>query len=135
MRFPGSDPLGVRQHDQQASEPAGLFAELALDSQAVVARSVGLAPEGLANIEDNVDTVSNPSLTTLRLIATALKTIVAELVNPDYNETILASIQSILNEKAESVAARFRGLSDKDRRTLIRRFLVRLLHDIEEPWR
>ena len=104
-------------------------------SREELAGRVGLAPEGLANIEDNVDTVSNPSLTTLRLIATDLKTTVAELVNPDYNETILASIQSILNEKAESVAARFRGLSDKDRRTLVRRFLVRLLHDIEEPWR
>jgi transcriptional regulator with XRE-family HTH domain len=100
-----------------------------------LAARVGLTPEGLANIEDNVDTVANPSLTTLRLIATALKTTVAELVNPDYNESILASLQSILNERATSVAARFRGLSDKDRRALMRRFLVRLLHDLEEPWR
>jgi transcriptional regulator with XRE-family HTH domain len=100
-----------------------------------LASRVGLTPEGLANIEDNIDTVANPSLTTLRLVATALKTTVAELVNPDYNESILASLQSILNEKASSVAARFRGLSDKDRRALMRRFLVRLLHDLEEPWR
>ena len=100
-----------------------------------LAARVGLTSEGLANIEDHVDTIANPSLTTLRLIATALKTTVAELVNPDYNESILASLQSILNERASSVAARFRGLSDKDRRALMRRFLVRLLHDLEEPWR
>jgi len=112
--------------------------ELRLDAnlpREELARLVGLTPEAIANIEENIDTISNPSLTALRLIATALKTTVAELVNPDYNESLLASIQSILNEKAASVAARFRGLSDRDRRALMRRFLVRLLHDLEEQWR
>ena len=112
--------------------------ELRLDanlSREELAGRVGLSPEGLANIEENVDTVANPSLTTLRLIATALKTTVAELVNPDYNETILSSLQSLIGDKASSVAARFRGISDRDKRTLMRRFLVRMLHDIEEPWR
>lgn len=97
-----------------------------------LAKLVGMTQEALANIEDNVDTVANPSLTKLRLIATALKTTVAELVDPDYNQTVLASIQSILHEKAESVAARFRGLTDKDRKALTRRFLVRILYEIEE---
>lgn len=100
-----------------------------------LARRVGLTADRLASIEDNVDTVSNPSLTTLRLIATELKTTVAELVSPDYEETILASIRSLLTEKADSVAARFQRISEKDRRALIRRFLIRLLHDMEEPWR
>ncbi len=100
-----------------------------------LAARVGLTPDGLAMIEDNIDTIANPSLTTLRLIATALKTTVAELVNPDYNESIIASLQSLLRDKTMSAAARFQGLSDKDRRALLRRYLVRLLHDIEEPWR
>lgn len=101
-------------------------------SKEELAKRVGLKPEGLANIEDNVDTVSNPSLTTLRVVATALKTTVAELVNPDYTEAILASIQSTLNESAVDAAARFRGMSDKDRRALLRRFLVRFLYFVEE---
>ena len=72
--------------------------EVNLSKEDLAAR-VGLTPEGLATIEDNVDTVGNPSLTTLRLIATALKTTVAELVNPDYNETILAKYSVDIESK------------------------------------
>jgi transcriptional regulator with XRE-family HTH domain len=97
-----------------------------------LAKRVGLTVEGLLNIEENIDTIANPSLTTLRLLATALKTTVAELVNPDYYETILSGIQSILNERAVSAAARFRGMSDKDQLALIRRLLTRFLYFIEE---
>jgi len=112
--------------------------ELRLDanlSREELAVRVGLTPVGLAHIEENVDTVSNPSLTKLRMIATALKTTVAELVNPDYHETILSSIQSLMSEKAASAAARFSGVSDKDKRALMRRFLARLINELEERWR
>jgi transcriptional regulator with XRE-family HTH domain len=104
-------------------------------SREELAKRVGLTADRIEEIEENVDTVSDPSVTTLRLIATELKTTVAELVNPDYEESILASIRSLLTEKADSVAARFRQISERDRRALLRRFLIRLLHDLEEPWR
>jgi transcriptional regulator with XRE-family HTH domain len=104
-------------------------------SREELAKRVGLTADRIEEIEENVDTVSDPSVTTLRLIATELKTTVAELVNPDYEEFILASIRSLLTEKADSVAARFRQISERDRRALLRRFLIRLLHDLEEPWR
>jgi len=96
-----------------------------------LAERVGLTLEGLSEIEENIDSVSNPSLTKLRLLATALKTTVAELVNPDYGETILSAIQSLLNEKATSAAARFSRMSDRDRRALVRRYLIRVLDIIE----
>jgi len=90
----------------------------------------------IVHIEENVDTVSNPSLTKLRLIATALKTTVAELVNPDYTESVLAGIQSMLDEKSlESAAARFKGVSRRDQRALMERFLVRFLYLLKERGR
>jgi transcriptional regulator with XRE-family HTH domain len=98
-----------------------------------LARMVGLDADGISAIEENVDTVSNPSLTLLRLIATALKTTVAELVNPDYTESVLAGIQSMLGEKTlETAAARFRGVSTRDQRALMERFLVRFLYFLKE---
>jgi transcriptional regulator with XRE-family HTH domain len=111
--------------------------ELRLDanlSREDLASRVGLTSEGLADIEENIDTVSNPSLTKLRLIATALKTTVAELVNPDYHEAMLASIQSLMSEKTAAAAARFTGMSDKDKRALLRRFLARVSNELEERW-
>jgi len=101
-----------------------------------LARRVGLEDEGLGRIEENVDTISNPSLTQLRLIATALKTTVAELVNPDYTESVLAGIQSMLDDRTmESAAARFKGIPTKDQKTLLVRYLVRLLALLTEPGR
>lgn len=98
-----------------------------------LASIVGLDAEGIREIEENVDTVSNPSLTKLRLIATALKTTVAELVNPDYTESVLAGIQSMLDEKTmETAAARFKGVSTRDQRALMERFLVRFLYFLKE---
>jgi len=96
-----------------------------------LAERVGLTVEGLSEIEENIDSLSNPSLTKLRLLATALKTTVAELVNPDYAETILSAIQSLLNDKATSAAARFSRMSDRDRKALVRRYLIRVLDIIE----
>jgi transcriptional regulator with XRE-family HTH domain len=105
-------------------------------SRQELARRVGLEEEGLARIEENIDTISNPSLTQLRLIATALKTTVAELVNPDYTESVLAGIQSMLDEKTmESAAARFKGVPTKDQRALLQRYLIRLLHFLTETGR
>jgi transcriptional regulator with XRE-family HTH domain len=105
-------------------------------SRGELARRVGLEDEGLGRIEENVDTISNPSLTHLRLIATALKTTVAELVNPDYTESVLSGIQSMLDDRTmQSAAARFRGVPTRDQKTLLVRYLVRLLALLTEPGR
>lgn len=111
--------------------------ELRLDanlSKEALANRVGISVADLVNIEENIDTVSNPSLTKLRLIATALKTTVAELVNPDYHESIMSSIQSLMSEQTNAAAARFRGVSDKDKRAFMRRFLARVSNELEERW-
>jgi transcriptional regulator with XRE-family HTH domain len=98
-----------------------------------LAKMVGLEIESIREIEENVDTVSNPSLTRLRLIATALRTTVAELVNPDYTESVLSGIQAMLDEKTlEAAAARYRGVSMRDQRALLERMLVRLLYFLKE---
>ena len=105
-------------------------------SKEQLAGLVGVDAGEISQIEDNVDTVSNPSLTKLRLIATALKTTVAELVNPDYVESVLAGIQSMLDEKTlETAAARFKGVSRRDQRALMERFLVRFLYLLKERGR
>jgi transcriptional regulator with XRE-family HTH domain len=105
-------------------------------SKEQLATLVGLDPDGISEIEENVDTVSNPSLTKLRLIATALKTTVAELVNPDYTESVLAGIQSMLDDRAlETAAARFKGVSRRDQKALMERFLVRFLYLLKERGR
>jgi transcriptional regulator with XRE-family HTH domain len=101
-----------------------------------LAGMVGLEEAAISFIEENVDIVSNPSLIDLRLIATALKTTVAELVNPDYTESILSGIQSMLDDrKLETAAARFRGVPMRDQKALMRRFLTRFLYFLEERGR
>lgn len=101
-----------------------------------LASLVGMDGEGIRAIEENIDTISNPSLTQLRLIATALKTTVAELVNPDYTESVLSGIQSMLDDRTlETAAARFKGVSTRDQRALMERLLVRLLYFLKERGR
>jgi len=98
-----------------------------------LAQMVGMDEAGICQLEENVDTLSNPSLTHLRLIATALKTTVAELVNPDYTESILSGIRSMLDARTlETAAARFKGVSTKDQRTLMKHFLIRFLNFLDE---
>jgi len=113
--------------------------ELRLEASLTVeelARMIGVEADEIRAIEENIDTVSNPSLTKLRLIATALKTTVAELVNPDYTESVLSGIQSLLDDKSlESAAARYRGVSTRDQRALLERLLVRFLYFLKERGR
>lgn len=97
-------------------------------SRKQLAESVGLTPDAIERLEESVDTVSNPSLTHLRLIATTLKTTVAELVNPDYADSVISGIQAILDDRVEvATAARFKGVSSNDQKTILVRYLVRLL--------
>src|SRR5260370_13469161 len=95
-----------------------------------LATMVGLKAESIRHLEENVDAISNPSLTHLRALATALKTTVAELIVPDLNEYILSQIQSSLYQR---VPARFYDrMTPKDRNTLMRRYLYRVLDWLEK---
>lgn len=99
-------------------------------SREELAGLVGLTVESVRHLEENVDSVSNPSLTHLRAFATALKTTVAELIVPDLNEYILSQIQSSLYQR---VPARFYDLmTPRDRKTLMRRYLYRVLDSLEK---
>lgn len=99
-------------------------------SREELAELVGLTSESVRHLEENVDSVSNPSLTHLRAFATALKTTVAELIVPDLNEYILSQIQSSLYQR---VPARFYDLmTPRDRNTLMRRYLYRVLDSLEK---
>jgi transcriptional regulator with XRE-family HTH domain len=101
-----------------------------------LAKSVGLSVDAIEQMEESIDTISNPSLTHLRLIATTLKTTVAELVNPNYTESVLSGIQAILDDRVdETTAARFKGVPTKDQQTILVRYLARLLELVTNPKR
>ena len=113
--------VGERVHDLRLK--AGL-------SRDDLAKRVGLTAESIQHLEENVDATSNPSLTHLRALAAALKTTVADLIVPDLNEYILSQIQSSLYQR---VPARFYdSMTQKDRNTLMRRYLYRVLDSLEK---
>ncbi len=86
-----------------------------------------LTAERIRDIEGSNDKVSNPSLLELRTLATVLKTTVADLVEPDLGERMIALLQEwMLN----GVEARY-GISDNDQRILLRRLLYRVLDRTE----
>ncbi|HXB72063.1 MAG TPA: helix-turn-helix domain-containing protein [Candidatus Acidoferrales bacterium] len=94
-----------------------------------LAKLVGLTVESIKHLEENVDATSNPPLTHLRALAAALKTTVAELIVPDLNEYILSQIQSTLYQR---VPARFYDrMTQRDRNTLMRRYLYRVLDSLD----
>jgi transcriptional regulator with XRE-family HTH domain len=91
-----------------------------------------LSVESLAAIEEGTDRISNPSLLQLRQIAATLGTTVADLVEPDLNERLLAVLQDWVSGRQ---AARDWGSawpSIKDRNKLLRRVLYRLMDSLEE---
>lgn len=67
--------------------------ELGLSREEVADSAPHLTVEALREIEESVDRVSNPSLIQLREIATVLKTTVADLVEPDLNGRLMATLQ------------------------------------------
>jgi transcriptional regulator with XRE-family HTH domain len=93
-----------------------------------LAGRVGMSAEGIRHLEESPDPISNPSLTHLRAIATALKTTVAELIVANFDEYVMSAVQSLMFEQK---AARFGGMSKKDRNRLIRRVFYRVLDNLE----
>ena len=88
-----------------------------------------LKVEMLARIEESTDRDSNPSLIHLREIATALRTTVSELVEPDLDEIIMGMLSGWVTENR---AARFGSISAHDRNKLLRRLLLRLIDSLED---
>ncbi len=87
-----------------------------------------LTVDRLRQIESSRDSISNPSLLELRALAAILKTTVADLVEPDLDERMIALLKEwMLN----GVAARF-TMSERDQRTILRRILYRILDSTEE---
>jgi len=92
-----------------------------------VAEAIGLTVPGLRRIEENPDRVSNPTLLQLRQLATILRTTVADLVEPHMGERLIGMLGEFLRTRN---AARF-GVSEKDMRLLLRRFLRRVIDEID----
>lgn len=88
-----------------------------------------ISVDWLARLEESTDKDSNPSLIQLREIATALRTTVSDLVEPDNEEMILATLSSWV---ADHRAARFGDINTKDRNKLLRRLLLRLIDNLED---
>lgn len=98
-------------------------------SRQALAASVNLTEDGLAQIEDNDDSIGNPTLIQLRMLAAALRTTAAELVAPDISKLVVAELQDWVEGRRE---ARFAGLSTRDRNKLVRRILLRVIDQIEQ---
>ncbi len=87
-----------------------------------------LTAERLRQIEESSDKVANPTLLELRRLAVVLKTTVADLVEPDLDERMVALLQEVM---LSNVEARFRTTS-RDQRKIFRRMMYRVLDKSEE---
>jgi transcriptional regulator with XRE-family HTH domain len=103
--------------------------ELRLTRADVAARIPVLTVDTLTQIEESVDSTSNPSLVQLRQIATVLSTTVADLVEPSLDDRLITLLQDWVENRQE---ARFSGISKKDRNRIVRRLLLRVIDSLEE---
>ena len=87
-----------------------------------------LTVEKIRQIEGNSDRVSNPSLLQLRTLAAVLKTTVADLVEPDLDERMIALLQELMLGR---VGARY-GMSSSDQKKMLRSMLLRIIYNLEE---
>ena len=86
-----------------------------------------LPVERIRQIEGNLDSLSNPSLVELRYLAAVLKTTVADLVEPDLSERMIAFLQGLMLGRIE---ARY-GMSSRDQKQLMRHMLYRVLQNLD----
>jgi transcriptional regulator with XRE-family HTH domain len=87
-----------------------------------------LTVDTLRYIEESTDKTGNPSLLQLRTLAAVLNTTVADLVEPDLSERVIGMLSEWMSGRQ---AARFTGISDKDRNRILRRVLLRLIDSLE----
>ena len=88
-----------------------------------------LTVDALRQMEESDDRTSNPSLLHLRQIATVLKTTVADLVEPDMTSNVVSHLYEWLEGRE---AARFSGVSARDRNRILRRILLRVIDSLED---
>ena len=86
-----------------------------------------LTVDRIREIEGSRDSISNPSLLELRTLAAVLKTTIADLVEPDLDERMVALLREWM---LKGVAARSM-MSEKDQRVVLRRILYRVLDRTE----
>jgi transcriptional regulator with XRE-family HTH domain len=103
--------------------------DLQLTRADVATRIPFLTEDTLAQIEESIDSTSNPSLVQLRQIAAILSTTVADLVEPSLDDRLLTLLQDWMQNRQE---ARFSGISRKDRNRIVRRLLLRVIDSLEE---
>ncbi len=117
------------------SKVRSLRESVGLSRAEVAAKTPLVTEEFLRHLEESVDRVANPSLIQLRQLATILKTTVADLVEPDLDERLMVTLQDWVGERVggqSGRAARFPGMSLRDRNKLIRRILLRVMDSLEE---
>jgi transcriptional regulator with XRE-family HTH domain len=102
--------------------------ELGLTREDVVKNLPHFTIDHLQQVEESSDRLSNPSLLQLRQLATVLKTTVADLAEPDLNQTLIVFLQDWVEGKA---AARYSGMTIQDRNRLVRRILLRVIDSLE----
>jgi len=103
--------------------------ELRLTREDIARNAPHITVPMLKQIEESSDRVSNPSIIQLREVAALLKTTVADLVEPDLSERVIAALQDWVSNRS---AARFDGLSVKDRNKIVRRILLRVIDSLEQ---
>ncbi|HVC32110.1 MAG TPA: helix-turn-helix domain-containing protein [Chloroflexota bacterium] len=103
--------------------------KLGLSREEIASAVPLLTVECLRQIEESVDRTSNPSLLQLRQIAAILKTTVADLVEPNMSERLVAFLDEWMSGRQ---AARFPGMTTKDRNRLLRRILLRVIDSLED---
>lgn len=87
-----------------------------------------MSEEFLTRLESSTDRDANPSLLQLRELAFALKTTVADLVEPNFEGIVLDRLSRWVGDTS---AARFEGMSAKDRNRILRRLLLRMIDSLE----
>lgn len=102
---------------------------LGITREELAASAPLLTARFIQQLEDSPDRIANPSLLQLRQIATVLKTTVADLVEPDVSERMIALLEEWISGRTD--AARF-GIDVKDRNRLLRRMLLRVIDSLEE---
>lgn len=105
--------------------------ELGLTHEQIAQATSSRAPltvEFLKRLESSSDRDANPSLLQLRELAFALRTTVADLVEPNLEAIVLDRLS---NWVGSTSAARFAGTSVKDRNRILRRLLLRLVDSLE----
>lgn len=89
----------------------------------------GVSEGWLAHLEDSGDRLSNPTLTQLRALASALNTTAADLVEPDLPDRMIDYLESWASPRR---SARVGGMSRADRNKVLRRVLLRVIDSLED---